>query len=41
MYAGDPTLWLSPMPAGEGEGEQGQQTHLAEMFPWLQEIYKG
>ena len=32
--------WWSPRPAGEGEGEQGQQTYKAKMFPWLQEIYK-
>ena len=32
--------WWSPRPAGEGEGEQGQQTYQAEMFPWLHEIYK-
>ena len=31
MYAGDPIYWWSPMPAGEGEGETGQQTYLSEM----------
>ena len=36
MHAGDPTGGVP----GEGEGEQGQQTYQAEMFTWLQKIYK-
>ena len=32
--------WWSPKAAGEGEGEQGQHTYQAEMFPCLQEILK-
>ena len=32
MHAGDPTDGVR----GAGEGEQGQETYPAEMFPWLQ-----
>ena len=31
MHAGDPTGGVP----GEGEGEQGQETYQAEVFPWL------
>ena len=34
-YACRTPYWWSPRPAGEGKGEQGQQTYQAEMFPWL------
>ena len=36
MHAGDPTGGVP----GEGEGEQGQETYQAELFPWLQKILK-
>ena len=36
MHAGDPTGGVP----GEGEGEQGQETYQAEIFLWLQKIYK-